>query len=154
MKQEIEVLLVEDNLGDAEMTIRALKKNNLANRLLHVDDGAKALDFLFAEGAYVGRDIENIPNVILLDLKMPKINGLQVLKQIKNDPRTRSIPVVMLTSSREDPDIKECYRLGVNGYVVKPVEFEEFQKAISSLGLFWMIVNQPPPVNSHVSDSL
>ena len=145
MKREIEVLLVEDNLGDAEMTIRALTKNNLANRLLHVNDGAKALDFLFAEGDYLGRDVENLPHVILLDLKMPKINGLQVLKKIKNDPRTRNIPVVMLTSSKEDPDIEECYRLGVNGYVVKPVEFDEFQKVISSLGFYWMIVNQPPP---------
>ena len=144
MKQEIEVLLVEDNASDAEMTIRALKKNNLANRLLHLKDGAEALDFLFAEGEYSGRQIENIPKVILLDLKMPKVNGIEVLQKIKSDPRTKKIPVVVLTSSNEDPDIQECYGLGVNGYVVKPVEFDEFHKAISDLGLYWMIVNQPP----------
>ena len=149
MKKEVEVLLVEDNAGDAEMTIRALRKNNLANHMLHLDDGAKALDFLFAEGDYAGREVENTPSVILLDLKMPKVNGLQVLARIKSDPRTRNIPVVMLTSSREDPDIEECYRLGVNGYVVKPVEFDEFHKAITAVGLFWMIVNQPPPANNN-----
>jgi two-component system response regulator len=144
MKQEIEVLLVEDNESDAEMTIRALRKNNLANRLLHVKDGAEALDFLFCEGEYSGRRIEHIPKVILLDLKMPKINGKEVLQKIKSDDRTKKIPVVVLTSSKEDPDIQECYNLGVNGYVVKPVEFDEFHKAISELGLYWMIVNQPP----------
>ncbi len=144
MKQEIEVLLVEDSASDAEMTIRALKKNNLANRLLHVKDGAEALDFLFAEGTYAGRQIENTPRVVLLDLKMPKVNGIEVLLKIKSDPRTKKIPVVVLTSSKEDPDIQKCYDLGVNGYVVKPVEFDEFYKAISSLGLYWMIVNQPP----------
>ncbi|MEI9912057.1 MAG: response regulator [Bacteroidota bacterium] len=144
MKQEIEVLLVEDNLSDAEMTIRALKKNNLANRLLHLKDGAEALDFLFGEGEYAGRQIEHTPKVILLDLKMPKVNGIEVLAKVKTDPRTKKIPVVVLSSSKEDPDIQECYDLGVNGYVVKPVEFDEFHKAISDLGLYWMIVNQPP----------
>jgi two-component system, response regulator len=144
MNQEVEVLLVEDNPSDAEMTIRALKKNNLANRLLHVKDGAEALDFLFCEGVYTGRVIEHIPRVILLDLKMPRVNGKEVLEKIKSDERTKKIPVVMLTSSKEDPDIQECYNLGVNGYVVKPVEFDEFHKAISELGLFWLIVNQPP----------
>jgi len=144
MKQEIEILLVEDNPSDAEMTIRALKKYNLANRLLHVKDGAEALDFIFATGSYATRDIESIPNLILLDLKMPKINGKEVLQKLKEDERTKKIPIVMLTSSREDPDIKACYALGVNAYVVKPVEFDDFQKAISDLGLFWMIVNQPP----------
>ena len=144
MNQEIEVLLVEDNASDAEMTIRALKKNNLANRLLHLKDGAEALDFLFAEGEYSGRQIENTPKVILLDLKMPKVNGKEVLQKIKSDARTKKIPVVVLTSSREDPDIQECYSLGVNGYVVKPVEFDEFHKAISDLGLYWLIVNESP----------
>ena len=144
MDQEIEVLLVEDNASDAEMTIRALRKNNLANRLLHLKDGAEALDFLFAEGAYSGRQIKYIPKVILLDLKMPKVNGKEVLQKIKSDKRTRKIPVVVFTSSKEDPDIQECYDLGVNGYVVKPVEFDAFHKAISDLGLYWMIVNQPP----------
>lgn len=144
MIHEVEVLLVEDNASDAEMTIRALKKNNLANRLLHLKDGAQALDFIFAEGEYADRQIKHTPKVILLDLKMPKVNGKEVLQKIKSDARTRKIPVVVLTSSREDPDIKDCYDLGVNGYVVKPVEFDEFHKAISDLGLYWLIVNEPP----------
>jgi two-component system, response regulator len=144
MERAIEVLLVEDSVSDAEMTIRALRKNNFANKLLHVRDGAEALDFLFAEGAYAGRQIEDIPKVILLDLKMPKVNGIEVLERIKSDTRTKKIPVVVLTSSKEDPDIQKCYDLGVNGYVVKPVEFDEFYKAIAGLGLYWMIVNQPP----------
>ena len=144
MDHEIEILLVEDNMNDAEMTIRALKKSNLANKLLHLKDGAEALDFIFAEGNYVNRKVENTPNVILLDLKMPKVNGLQVLEKIKSDDRTKKIPVVVLTSSREDPDIRECYRLGVNSYVVKPVQFEEFVKSVSELGLYWLLLNQPP----------
>ena len=144
MIHEIDVLLVEDNLSDAEMTIRALKKNELANRLLHVNDGAEALDFLFGEGIYTGRYVENTPKIILLDLKLPKVSGIEVLQRIKVDERTRKIPVVMLTSSKEDPDIKECYRLGVNGYVVKPVDFDEFYKAISNLGLYWVSINQAP----------
>jgi len=139
-----DILLVEDNDGDAEMTIRALKKHNLANRLLHLKDGAQALDFLFAEGGYSGRRIECTPKVIMLDLKMPKVSGKEVLKRIKSDPRTKKIPVVIITSSKEDPDIEECYELGANGYVVKPVEFDLFHKVVSELGLFWMIVNQPP----------
>ena len=144
MKHEIEVLLVEDNASDAEMTTRALKKNNLSNKLLHLTDGAEALDFIFAEGEYSGRQMENLPKVILLDLKMPKVSGIEVLRRIKTDERTRKIPVVMLTSSKEDPDIEACYALGVNSYVVKPVDFNEFQKAISNVGLFWLIINQPP----------
>ena len=144
MKQEIDILLVEDSEGDAEMTMRALKKSGLANTVLHLSDGAEALDFLFSEGEYSGRPIEKVPKLILLDLKMPKVNGIQVLLKIKADERTKRIPVVMLTSSQEDPDIQQCYDLGVNSYVVKPVEFEGFYKAISSLGLYWMIVNQPP----------
>lgn len=144
MNNEVEILLVEDNASDAEMTIDALKKNGLANKLLHVKDGAAALDFIFAEGKYTDRQVEDTPRLILLDLKMPKVNGLEVLQKIRGDDRTKNIPVVVLTSSREDPDIQKCYNLGVNSYVVKPVEFEEFQKAISSLGLYWMIVNQQP----------
>ena len=144
MISEIEVLLVEDNSSDAEMTIRALKKNNLANKLLHVHDGAEALDYLFAEGQYAGREGELSLKVILLDLKMPKVTGIEVLQQIKSDERTKNIPVVVLTSSKEDPDIQKCYSLGVNGYVIKPVEFDAFHKAISELGLFWLIVNQSP----------
>ena len=144
MNQEIDILLVEDNASDAEMTIRALKKYNLGNRLLRVKDGAEALDFLFAVGPYAGRQIGSTPKVVLLDLKMKKVNGKEVLLKIKSDERTRKIPVVVLTSSREDPDIKECYALGANSYVVKPLEFDDFHKAISDLGLFWLAVNEPP----------
>ena len=144
MNEKVEILLVEDSESDAEMTIYALKQNNLANKFLHLKDGAAALDFIFAQGDYSGRKIENQPKVILLDLKMPKVNGVEVLRKIRADERTKRIPVVMLTSSKEDPDIKKCYDLGVNSYVVKPLEFDDFQKAISNLGLYWMIVNQPP----------
>ncbi len=144
MSKEVEILLVEDGAADAEMTINALHKNNLANKLLHVKDGAAALDFLFAQGDYAGRNINDPPKVILLDLKMPKVNGIEVLQKIRADARTRTIPVVVLTSSKEDPDIKRCYELGVNSYVVKPVEFDDFQKAITDLGLYWLIVNQHP----------
>jgi len=144
MDKNVEILLVEDSASDAEMTLRALKKNNLANKCLRVVDGAAALDFVFAEGQYSDRKIENQPKLILLDLKMPKVNGIEVLRRIRSDERTKRIPVVMLTSSKEDPDIQKCYELGVNSYVVKPLEFDEFQKAISNLGLYWMIVNQPP----------
>jgi two-component system, response regulator len=144
MENEIEILLVEDNPGDAEMTIRALRKNNLANNLMHVKDGAQAIDFIFAQGEYANRTNKNLPKIVVLDLKMPKVNGMEVLRRIKNDERTRKMPVVVLTSSKEDPDVDECYRLGVNSYVVKPVEFDEFFKAVSDLGLYWMIVNQNP----------
>jgi two-component system response regulator len=144
MNDDVEILLVEDNDGDAEMTIRALKKNSLANKLVHLKDGAEALDFLFAEGTYATREISFRPKVILLDLKMPKVNGIEVLRTLRADDRTSKIPVVVLTSSSEDPDIQTCYDLGVNSYVVKPVAFEEFFKAISNLGLYWIIVNKSP----------
>ena len=144
MNNEVEILLVEDNMSDAELAVRALKKNHLANKLIHVTDGSEALDFIFAQGKYSDRKVENGPKVILLDLKMPKVNGIEVLQKIKADERTKKIPVVVLTSSKEDPDIQECYRLGVNSYVVKPVEFEPFVKAVSELGLYWMILNQAP----------
>ena len=141
---EVEILLVEDNPHDAELTLRALKKRNLANRVLHTKDGAEALDFIFAEGAYAGRNVENGPRVILLDLKLPKVDGLEVLRKIKADERTRTIPVVVLTSSREDRDLEECYALGVNSYIVKPVEFESFVTAVSELGFYWLLLNQTP----------
>jgi two-component system response regulator len=144
MKHEIDILLVEDNESDAEMTVCALDENNLANKLLHVKNGADALDFIFSEGIYNERQTESKPKVILLDLKLPKVSGIEVLQKIRADTRTKNIPVVVLTSSREDPDIQKCYDLGVNSYVVKPVEFDAFQKAISELGLYWMIVNQQP----------
>jgi len=144
MNTQIEILLVEDSMSDAEMTIDALKENGFNHKILHLKDGVAALEYLFSEGVYSGRKKVNPPRVILLDLKMPKVSGIEVLRKIRSDDRTRRIPVVVLTSSREDPDMQKCYDLGVNSYVVKPVEFEEFQKEIAGLGLYWMIVNQQP----------
>ena len=140
----VEILLVEDNPRDAELTIRALKKKHLANRLFHVEDGVEALDFLFARGRFANRNMEETPKVILLDLKLPRINGLEVLRTLKQDERTRTIPVVVVTSSAEDPDIVTAYKLGANSYVIKPVEFETFIEAVSKLGLYWLTVNHPP----------
>lgn len=140
---EVEILLVEDNPSDAELTIRALKKNNLANNVIHLKDGVAALDFLFCEGEFATRNINNKPKFILLDLKMPKVDGIEVLKRIKSDERTKSIPVVVLTSSNEDPDVAKCYELGVNSYILKPVGFENFSKAVSDLGMYWLLLNQP-----------
>jgi two-component system response regulator len=142
-KDIVEILLVEDNSRDAELTIRALKKHNLANRLFHVEDGAEAIDFLFARGKYEGRRTDVSPKVVLLDLKLPKVNGLEVLRLMKNDPQLRTIPVVVVTSSAEDPDIRAAYDLGVNGYVIKPVQFDSFMEAMSHLGVYWLIVNHP-----------
>jgi len=141
---EIEILLVEDNMNDAELTIRALKKNKVANNLIHVKDGASALDFLFGKGAFGGRNINNKPKVILLDLKMPKVDGMEVLKQIKADEFTKNIPVVVLTSSRENPDIERSYALGANSYIVKPVDFDGFMRAVGEIGYYWMLFNQNP----------
>ena len=139
---EIEILIVEDNRYDAELTIRALQKQNLANKLIHLSDGAEALDFLFATGKYASRNPGVVPRVVFLDLKMPKVDGVEVLKAIKSDPLTRAIPVVILTSSAEDPDIKKCYDLGANSYIVKPVEFEDFARIVSDLGLYWIVINK------------
>lgn len=141
----VEILLVEDNPFDAEMTIRSLTKVNLSNKLIHLKDGEEALDFIFAKGAYAGRKIEDRPKVILLDIKMPKVDGIEVLRQIKSNEATRTIPVVIMTSSKEEQDIITSYHLGVNSYVVKPVDFQSFAKAISELGLYWLITNQLPP---------
>ncbi len=144
MHQKIDILLVEDNPSDAELTIRALRKNKIINALLHLQNGEEALEYIFATGKYTGRNIDEIPKIILLDLKMPKIDGLEVLKKIKSDERTKIIPVVLLTSSKEDKDIIDSYKLGVNSYIVKPVDFGNFVKAVSDLGLYWLLVNQPP----------
>jgi len=144
MDSEIEILLVEDNASDAEMTIRALKKQNISNSIVHLKDGAEALDFIFGTGRYENRNINQKPKMILLDLKMPKVNGIEVLKTLKSDERTRKIPIIVLTSSKEDPDIKVCYELGVNSYIVKPVGFENFSAAITNLGAYWLLLNQPP----------
>lgn len=141
---EVEILLVEDNPYDAELTLRALKKNHLTNNVFHVEDGAAALEFIFAEGVFAGRSVDKRPKVILLDLKLPKVDGLEVLEAIKGDDRTRTIPIVVLTSSREDSDLKKCYELGVNSYIVKPVEFESFAKAVSDLGFYWLLLNESP----------
>ena len=144
MNNELQILLVEDNPADAELTIRALKKRNLANHLVHVIDGQAALDFLFGTGAYAGRAIEHLPKVVLLDLKLPKVDGIEVLRQLRANERTKLLPVVVLTSSREDRDVIETYKLGANSYIVKPVEFENFSEAVSNLGLYWILLNEPP----------
>ena len=142
----VEILLVEDNPNDVELTLHALKENHLANYIEVVRDGAEALDFIFYAGAYARRPADQHPKVILLDLKLPKVDGLEVLKRLKSDARTRMIPVVVLTSSREERDIVESYRLGVNSYIVKPVDFEQFTEAVRNLGLYWLLLNQPPTV--------
>jgi len=136
--------LVEDNIHDAEMTIRALRKVNLSNNLVHVKDGEEALDFIFARGKFSGRETERLPKVILLDIKMPKVDGIEVLRQLKSHDTSKAIPVVIMTSSKEEQDVIRSYQLGVNSYVVKPVDFEGFAKAVSELGLYWLLTNQPP----------
>lgn len=142
--EEIEILIVEDNPDDAELAIRALRKQHLANQVIHLNDGAEALDFLFGTGQYADRDITLIPKVILLDLKMPKVNGLEVLERIKAAQHTKMIPVVILTSSAEDPDVTKAYALGANSYIVKPVAFNNFAKIISDLGMYWLVINKAP----------
>lgn len=143
---EIEVLLVEDNADDAEVALRALRRQNLANNLVWVKDGAEALDFLFGRGAYAGRDIAKPLKVILLDLKLPKVDGLEVLQAIRADARTRLIPVVVMTSSTQDEDIIRSYKLGVNSYVSKPVQFERFAQVVAEMGLYWLLINRPPVI--------
>lgn len=140
---EIEILLVEDNHSDAELAMRSLKKQNLANNLVWLKDGAEALDFIFAQGQYAGRTGSK-PRIILLDLRLPKVDGMEVLKKLKGDERTKAIPVVVLTSSKQDRDMVESYKLGVNSYVSKPVEFDEFATMVSQLGLYWLLVNKVP----------
>jgi two-component system response regulator len=141
----IDILLVEDNPNDAELTINELKEHNMANNLFHAKDGEEALEFIFATGKYAGqREVENYPKLILLDIKMPKVDGIEVLEKIKSDNRTKNIPVVILTSSKEDPDIKQCYGLGANSYIVKPVNFDGFAQSIKNLGFYWLLLNQPP----------
>ena len=141
---QVEILLVEDSPQDAELTIRALKKRNLANHLVHVADGQEALDFLFCTGPYAQRPPCEQPKVVMLDLKLPKVSGIEVLRKLRADERTRFLPVVIMTSSREDSDVIESYKLGANSYVVKPVGFENFAEAVSNLGLYWLLLNQPP----------
>jgi two-component system, response regulator len=140
-----EILLIEDNATDAELCIRALTKHNLANNLVWVKDGAEALDYLFAEGAYAGRSLSNKPRVILLDLRMPKIDGIDVLRKVKADDRTKCIPVIVLTSSTQETELAECYRLGANGFTSKPVEFNSFADVVAKIGMYWLLINRPPP---------
>jgi two-component system, response regulator len=145
IQHKVDVLLVEDNSDDAELAIRHLKKNNMANNLFHVKDGEEALEFIFSTGRYAAKGEEmRRPKIVLLDIQMPKVNGIEVLQKIKSDPRTSMIPVVMLTSSGEDPDIEKCYGLGANSYIVKPVNFESFAEAIKNLGYYWLLLNQIP----------
>ncbi|VVB91873.1 putative methanogenesis regulatory protein FilR2 [uncultured archaeon] len=141
---EVEILLVEDNPNDAELALRALRKHNLANKIHLVKDGAEALEFIFGNGAYAGRNIGNKPKVIFLDLKLPKVDGLEVLRKVKSDERTKTIPIVVLTSSHEERDLVESYKFGVNSYIVKPVDFDKFIQAVAQLGMYWMLLNKQP----------
>lgn len=143
-QNDVEILLVEDNPEDVEITLRAFKKRNLTNKIHVVEDGEEALEYIFATGAYNERNIDHRPRVILLDLKLPKVDGLEVLRRIRADERTKQIPVVVLTSSQEERDIVESYRLGVNSYIVKPVDFDKFLDTVSELGFYWLLLNKSP----------
>ena len=147
-QQEVDILLVEDNPVDVELTLHALRNNNLANQIQVVRDGEEALDFLFSRGPYRGRGHDSPPKLILLDLKLPKVDGLEVLREIKNNSRTRPIPVVILTSSKEEKDMVLSYQLGINSYIQKPVDFNEFRETVRQLGLYWLLINQPPPAEA------
>jgi two-component system, response regulator len=144
---EVEVLLVEDNPRDAEMTLRSLRRRHLANHVVHVKDGQEALDWLNAAGKYADRDRSQHPKLVLLDLKLPKVDGLEVLRALRSEPQTRLIPVVILTSSREEKDVIDGYKLGVNSYVVKPLDFDKFSAAVAELGQYWLLVNETPKTN-------
>ena len=145
--EPVKILLVEDNPNDVELTLHALRASNLANDIKVVRDGAEALDFIMCRGAFSERDIRDGPSVILLDLKLPKVDGIEVLRQAKADPRTKAIPIVILTSSTQDKDIVESYQLGVNSYIAKPVDFQQFTESVRQLGLYWLVYNQPPHRN-------
>jgi two-component system response regulator len=142
MSKKVEIVLVEDYESDAELVIRALNKNNILNALIHLSDGEEALNYIFAEGKYAGRDVTDMPRIILMDIKMPKVSGFDALEKIKADERTRIIPVIMLTSSHETPDVEKSYELGANSYIVKPVNFDEFVKAIAEVGKYWLLLNR------------
>ena len=142
--EPVRILLVEDNPNDVELTLHALRASNLANDIKVVRDGAEALDFIMCRGPFSERDIRDGPSVILLDLKLPKVDGIEVLRQTKADPRTKGIPIVILTSSTQDKDIVESYQLGVNSYIAKPVDFQQFTESVRQLGLYWLVYNQPP----------
>ena len=142
---EIEILLIEDNPGDLELTLHALRKNNLANKIQVARDGEEALDFLFCRGEFKERNRNQAPKLVLLDLKLPKVDGIEVLRQIKRDPHTKSIPVTVLTTSKEQSDLKSCYELGVNSYIQKPVDFDKFRETVKQFSLYWLLINTPPP---------
>lgn len=144
MSDSVEILLVEDSPDDLDMTLRALRKAHMANRIQVARDGVEAVEYIFCEGPHAGRRMEDVPRVILLDLKLPRMDGFEVLRRLKSDARTRTIPVVVLTSSREQADVVASYDLGVNSYIVKPVNFDSFVKAVSELGMYWLLLNQPP----------
>lgn len=148
MPPDLEILLVEDNPNDAKLTLLALQNEHLANRIEVVRDGDEALDFLFCRAQFAARSFEHPPRLVLLDLKLPKVDGLEVLRELKGNPRTKAIPIVVLTSSREEADLVASYRLGVNAYIQKPVEFDSFRNAVKQLGLFWLVINEPPPAQA------
>ena len=148
MMKDVEILLVEDNADDVELAVHALRREKLANSITVVRDGEEALDFIFCRGPHANRSFQNPPRLMLLDLKLPKVEGLEVLRAVKSDPRTRAIPIVIMTSSREERDLVESYKLGVNAYVQKPVDFERFRTVVKELGLFWLVINQPPPAEA------
>ena len=148
----VDILLVEDNPDDVELAVHALRRENLANNIEVARDGEEALDFLFCRGRHAGRSSDHQPRLVLLDLKLPKVDGLEVLKELKSDPRTKAIPVVIITSSREEQDLVNGYKLGVNAYIQKPVDFGQFRQMVKQLGLFWLVVNQPPPAAAFRAD--
>jgi len=149
----MQILLVEDNPADADLTLHALRKSKVANEIYHVRDGAEALDFLFCRNAFTGRKFGDAPHLILLDLKLPKVDGLEVLQQVKSDARTKAIPIIVLTSSREEQDLVRSYHLGVNSYIQKPVNFAEFQQVVRDLGMYWLLINHKPPAAAFASRS-
>ena len=152
-QREVEILLVEDNPADVELAVHALRHNNLANQIEVVRDGEEALDFLFGRGAFDQRDMEHPPKLVLLDLKLPKLDGLEVLREMREHPRTRPIPVVILTTSREESDLVRSYNIGVNSYIQKPLNFDDFRETVRQLGLYWLVVNQVPPSHAFTEKS-
>lgn len=147
------ILLVEDNSSDEELTLRALRKSKIMNEVIVTRDGSEALDFLFGKGSYAGRDTNDVPQVVLLDLNLPKISGIDVLRAIRENEATKPLPVVILTSSKEDKDLSACYALGANSYIVKPVDFVQFAESVRQLGMYWLILNQPPPKSAFITSS-